>query len=189
MAQGAVLDKKTLAFVGDCTPIPALAVNAVNGHDITVCVLDNATSLTGSRIPRATLMAEAPAISITRVGGRRLRLHRACEPAHLDASVAAVSEASTTRPSAVLSESPCIQLVKPDAPAVVDAETCTGCKKCITEIGCPGIGFDADARGPRSKQRGQAFVDSSLCNGCGLCVQVCPFDALSMTEPQTDVST
>ena len=51
-----------------------------------------------------------------------------------------------------------------------------------------GIGFDADARGPRSKQRGQAFVDPGLCNGCGLCVQVCPFDALSMTEPQTDVS-
>ena len=67
-----------------------------------------------------------------------------------------------------------IQLVKPDAPAVVDAEACTGCKKCITEIGCPGIGFDADARGPRSKQRGQAFVDPSLCNGCGLCAARCP---------------
>ena len=31
-------------------------------------------------------------------------------------------------------------------------------------------------------------IDETACNGCGLCVQVCPFDALSMTEPQTDVS-
>ena len=60
------------------------------------------------------------------------------------------------------------------------ADACTGCKKCITEIGCPGIGFDGDARGWKSKERGQAFVDASLCNGCGLCTQVCPFGALGV---------
>ena len=175
--------------------LPGL-VNAVyNGHDITVCVLDNATTaMTGSQ--------PHPGTGVTLMGPKRqpISIPRVLEavgfdcivhanPLDLDASVAAVREALDHEgPSAVLFESPCIQLVKPDAPAVVDAETCTGCKKCITEIGCPGIGFDADARGPRSKQRGQAFVDPSLCNGCGLCVQVCPFDALSMTEPQTDVS-
>ena len=202
MAQGfAVAEphKKTLAFVGDSTffasGLPGL-VNAVyNGHDITVCVLDNATTaMTGSQ--------PHPGTGVTLMGPKRqpISIPRVLEavgfdcivhanPLDLDASVAAVREALDHEgPSAVLFESPCIQLVKPDAPAVVDAETCTGCKKCITEIGCPGIGFDADARGPRSKQRGQAFVDASLCNGCGLCVQVCPFDALSMTEPQTDVS-
>lgn len=202
MAQGfAVAEphKKTLAFVGDSTffasGLPGL-VNAVyNGHDITVCVLDNATTaMTGSQ--------PHPGTGVTLMGPKRqpISIPRVLEavgfdcivhanPLDLDASVAAVREALDHEgPSAVLFESPCIQLVKPDAPAVVDAETCTGCKKCITEIGCPGIGFDADARGPRSKQRGQAFVDPSLCNGCGLCVQVCPFDALSMTEPQTDVS-
>ena len=202
MAQGfAVAEphKKTLAFVGDSTffasGLPGL-VNAVyNGHDITVCVLDNATTaMTGSQ--------PHPGTGVTLMGPKRqpISIPRVLEavgfdcivhanPLDLDASVAAVREALDHEgPSAVLFESPCIQLVKPDAPAVVDAETCTGCKKCITEIGCPGIGFDADARGPRSKQRGQAFVDPGLCNGCGLCVQVCPFDALSMTEPQTDVS-
>ena len=203
MAQGfAVAEphKKTLAFVGDSTffasGLPGL-VNAVyNGHDITVCVLDNATTaMTGSQ--------PHPGTGVTLMGPKRqpISIPRVLEavgfdcivhanPLDLDASVAAVREALDHEgPSAVLFESPCIQLVKPDAPAVVDAETCTGCKKCITEIGCPGIGFDADARGPRSKQRGQAFVDPSLCNGCGLCVQVCPFDALSVpsacqpTEP------
>ena len=175
MAQGfAVAEphKKTLAFVGDSTffasGLPGL-VNAVyNGHDITVCVLDNATTaMTGSQ--------PHPGTGVTLMGPKRqpISIPRVLEavgfdcivhanPLDLDASVAAVREALDHEgPSAVLFESPCIQLVKPDAPAVVDAETCTGCKKCITEIGCPGI---------------------------GLCVQVWPFDALSMTEPQTDVS-
>ena len=68
------------------------------------------------------------------------------DPLDLDASVAAAREALDYEgPSAVLFESPCIQLVKPGAPAVVDPATCTGCKKCITEIGCPAVGFDADA--------------------------------------------
>lgn len=60
----------------------------------------------------------------------------------------------------------------------IDADTCTGCKKCITSIGCPGIGFDEGLRGPKSGTRGQAFVDTGLCDGCGLCTQVCPFDAI-----------
>ena len=81
-------------------------------------------------------------------------------------------------PSAILFESPCIQLKRPGPAAEVDAGRCTGCKKCIAEIGCPGIGFSAEAQGPKSGARGQAFVDASLCNGCGLCVQICPFGAL-----------
>ncbi len=192
MAQGfAVAEphKKTLAFVGDSTFFASGLtglVNAVyNGHDITVCVLDNATTaMTGSQ-PHpgtgVTLMGpKRPAVSIERVleaVGFSCIVH--ADPLDLDASMDAVTQAvSFEGPSAILFESPCIQLVKPSAPAAVDASACTGCKKCITEIGCPAIGFDIDARGPKSRERGQAFVDVSLCNGCGLCTQVCPFDAL-----------
>ena len=192
MAQGfAVAEphKKTLAFVGDSTffasGLPGI-VNAVyNGHDITVCVLDNATTaMTGSQPHPGTgqtLMGpKREPISIQRVleaVGFGCIVH--ADPLDLDASVAAAREALDYEgPSAILFESPCVQLVKPAEPAAVSVEICTGCKKCITEIGCPAIGFDADARGPRSKERGQAFVDASLCNGCGLCTQVCPFDAL-----------
>ena len=192
MAQGfAVAEphKKTLAFVGDSTffasGLPGI-VNAVyNGHDITVCVLDNATTaMTGSQPhpgtgPNAHGTEARAHLYPARAGSGRLRLHRACRSARSDASVAAAREALDYEgPSAILFESPCVQLVKPAEPAAVSVEICTGCKKCITEIGCPAIGFDADARGPRSKERGQAFVDASLCNGCGLCTQVCPFDAL-----------
>lgn len=192
MAQGfAVAEpgKKHVAFVGDSTffasGLPGI-VNAVyNGHDVTVCILDNATTaMTGSQ-PHpgtgVTLMGPRRApVSIERVlqaVGFECIVH--ADPLDLDASVAAATEALAFEgPSAILFESPCVQLVRPGAPAAVDADACIGCKKCITKIGCPGIGFDGDARGPKSGERGQAFVDASLCNGCGLCVQVCPFDAL-----------
>ena len=85
-------------------------------------------------------------------------------------------------------ESPCVQLFKPAAPVVLDVQRCTGCKKCITEIGCPGIGFDIDARGPKSGERGQAFIDAGQCNGCGLCTQVCPFDCISVVDAASAVS-
>ena len=196
MAQGfAVAEphKKTLAFVGDSTffasGLTGLANAVYNGHDITVCVLDNATTaMTGSQPHPGTgqtLMGpKRPPISIQRV---LEALGFACivhaDPLDLDASVAAAQQAIAHEgPSAILFESPCVQLVKPGAPAAIDADACTGCKKCITEIGCPGIGFDGDARGPKSRERGQAFVDASLCNGCSLCTQVCPFDAIAMPQ-------
>ena len=94
------------------------------------------------------------------------------------AQAAAAEAIDFEGPSAVIFRSPCIQLTKPAPALAVDADRCTGCKKCITEIGCPGIGFSPDAVGPKSGARGQAFVDVSLCNGCGLCAQICSFDAL-----------
>ena len=198
MAQGFAVaepQKKHVAFVGDSTFFASGLtgiVNAVyNDHDITLIVLDNATTaMTGSQ-PHpgtgVTLMgAKKPPVSIERVlraVGLSLVMH--ANPLDIEESVATVQEAIEYEgPSAVLFKSPCIQLKRPDFPVQVDASRCTGCKKCITEIGCPGIGFDMDARGPKSGSRGQAFVEASLCNGCRLCVQVCPFGAISASaEP------
>ena len=193
MAQGFAVaepQKKHVAFVGDSTFFASGLtgiVNAIyNDHDITLIVLDNATTaMTGSQ-PHpgtgVTLMgAKKPPVSIERVlraVGLSLVMH--ANPLDIEGSVATVQEAIEHEgPSAVLFKSPCIQLKRPDFPVQVDASRCTGCKKCITEIGCPGIGFDMDARGPKSGSRGQAFVDAILCNGCRLCVQVCPFGAIS----------
>ena len=81
-------------------------------------------------------------------------------------------------PSAVIFQSPCIWLKKNDRVARVNMHKCTGCKKCITEIGCPAIRFDMQARGAKSGKRGQARIDVSQCNGCSLCAQVCPFQAI-----------
>lgn len=196
MAQGfSVADpgKKALAFIGDSTffasGMTGVANAVYNGHDFTLCVLDNATTaMTGSQ-PHpgtgVTLMGpKRKPISIERVLealGMECIVH--ANPLDLQQSIDAAKKAIDFEgPSAILFESPCVQLFKPEAPVVLDAQRCTGCKKCITEIGCPGIGFDADARGPKSGQRGQAFIDPSQCNGCGLCTQVCPFDCIQVAK-------
>ena len=192
MAQGfAVAEphKKQVAFVGDSTffasGLTGVANAVYNGHDITVVVLDNATTaMTGSQ--------PHPGTGVTLMGPRRKPIDIAAVLAALgvecieranpldleECTTAAKRAIDFEGPSALILVSPCIQLVKPEPAICVDAETCTGCKKCITEIGCPAIGFDRAARGPRSKDRGQVFVDASLCNGCGLCTQVCPFGSL-----------
>ena len=194
MAQGfsvVVPDKKQLAFVGDSTffasGLTGIANAVYNGHDITVCVLDNATTaMTGSQPHPGTgvtlMVPHRKPISIEAVLkalGVECIVH--ADPLDLEGSIDEAKRAIDFEgPSAILFESPCVQLVKPKAPVNVSTDTCTGCKKCITEIGCPGLGFDQTRKGAKSKDRGQAFVDASLCNGCGLCVQVCPFKAIEL---------
>lgn len=198
MAQGFSVvepEKKHVAFVGDSTffasGLTGIANAVYNGHDITVCVLDNATTaMTGSQ--------PHPGTGVTLMGQRRkpISIERVLEglgvecivhanPLDIDESVAAAKRALDFEgPSAILFESPCVQLKKPGPASLVDPARCTGCKRCITEIGCPGLGFDADATGEKSADRGQAFVDASLCNGCGLCVQLCPAGALKLPRAE-----
>ena len=200
MAQGlSVVEpgKKHVAFVGDSTffasGLTGIANAVYNGHDITVCVLDNATTaMTGSQ-PHpgtgVTLMGEVR--EPIDIEGVLRALGVTCivrdDLGKLDATIAAARAAiDFNGPSAVIFRSPCVQLSRPDAPALIDAGKCTGCKKCIAEIGCPGIGFDVDAAGPRSGSRGQAFVDASLCTGCGLCADVCPFGAITCRSHEDD---
>lgn len=202
MAQGlATVDpqKKAVAFVGDSTffasGMTGLANAAYNGHDITVMVLDNATTaMTGSQPHPGTgqtLMGpknEPLSIEAALVAFGFTPVFHA-NPFDKDSSVVAAKAAiSHEGPSAVIFESPCIQLVKPAAPAFIDVEKCTGCKKCITEIGCPAIGFNPSASGPSSKDRGQAFINTSLCNGCNLCTQICPFKAIETAQARQDLT-
>jgi indolepyruvate ferredoxin oxidoreductase alpha subunit len=161
--------------------------NAVyNQHDITVFVLDNATTaMTGSQPHPGTgktlMGGQSAPISIDAVC-RALQVQKIVHANPLDqaqAQAAAADAISFAGPSVVIFESPCVWLQKPAAALAVDAQACTGCKKCVTEIGCPAVGFDPAAAGPKSAARGQAHIDASQCNGCTLCAQVCPFDAIS----------
>ena len=73
-------------------------------------------------------------------------------------------------PSAVIFRAPCVNLFRSKKKAVINADACTGCKRCIKAIGCPAIGFDGRV----------ATIDAAQCNGCGLCTQVCPFNAIAV---------
>ena len=192
MAQGfSVVEphKKSVAFVGDSTffasAMTGIANAVYNGHDVTFAILDNATTaMTGSQ--------PHPGTGVTLMGEKRRPivieevLHALgvqhigfANPHSVEMSVAAARAAiDYDGPAAIIFRAPCIQLKKPAEPVHISVELCTGCKKCITSIGCPGIGFDEGRRGPKSGERGQAFVDGSLCDGCGLCTQLCPFGAI-----------
>ena len=127
MAQGLAVadpDKKAIAFVGDSTffasGMTGLANAAYNGHDITVMVLDNATTaMTGSQPHPGTghtLMGQRnEPLSIEAVlvaNGFRHVYH--ANPLDKDASIVAVKAAVAFEgPSAVIFESPCIQLINP----------------------------------------------------------------------------
>lgn len=186
MAQGLAVanpEVKQLAFIGDSTyfasGMTGVANAVYNQHDITICVLDNSTTAMTGGQPHPgtgrTLMGPTsePIDIAATLQALGVSYVEHVNPHNLAASEQAIRRAVDVEgPSAVIFEAPCVNLIARGKPAVVDAEACTGCKKCITTIGCPAIGFDGV----------HASVDPSLCNGCGQCLQVCPFGCIGGAE-------
>lgn len=186
--------KKALAFVGDSTffasGMTGIANAVYNQHDITVVVLDNATTaMTGSQ-PHpgtgVTLMGpKTKPISIEAVlRALGVEVITRANPLYLEEAVAAAKEAIEFEgPSAIIYESPCVKLIKPEAPVELNLEACTGCGKCVLKIGCLALSWNAEERHPQ--------VDVSLCNGCGLCTDLCNDGALTCASREaaaTDAS-
>lgn len=173
-------DAVNFAFIGDSTffhtGIPGV-INAVyNETDIVLIVLDNSTTAMTGHQPHPgtgrTMMGNVTdKISIRKVlEAVGVASVQTVDPLDLPAAIAAVQAAADTKDvSAVLFEAPCIAVAKP-APALrVDSARCTGCKRCIRELGCPAVVTDGK----------YAKIEPSLCTGCTLCAQVCPADAIA----------
>ncbi|MDR1016719.1 MAG: hypothetical protein LBL67_04570 [Coriobacteriales bacterium] len=184
---------KHIGFVGDSTFFASgitPVVNAVYNHaPVTFVILDNATTAmtgtqphpgTGIRIATDASPADAEnAISIRKVlEGCGVRHIYECDPLQLDQAIATVKQAVADTddggPSAIILESPCIQIDRSLQPgagscAVIDYQACTHCRVCTDLLGCPALSDTGD----------QVQVDATLCNGCTLCAQVCHWDAIS----------
>ena len=170
---------KTFSFIGDSTFFASGitgVVNAVyNEHDLTLIVLDNATTaMTGHQPHPGTGKTMMGAISrkisipdvLKAVGVQSVVT---VDPLDLAAAVQAVQEAAAQPGvTAVIFRSPCIAVTKPAPLFKVEPDKCIGCRKCIRELGCPAIVTDGDG----------VRIDPALCYGCGICAQVCPFDAI-----------
>ena len=184
MAQGAAVadpERICVAFVGDSTlfasGMTGVANASYNQHNITVCVLDNATTAMTGKQPHpgtgATLMGpQSEPLRIEEVlaalGVKRIEQ---ANPLYAqEAKEAAQRAIDFDGPSAIIFRSPCMQLVKSEPAAVVDAQTCTGCRVCINKLGCPGMTLD---------EEGKMRIDAATCYGCGLCSDICPFGAIS----------
>ena len=172
-------DTSCFAFVGDSTffaaAIPGV-VNAVyNQAEMTLVVLDNSTTAMTGHQPHPgtghTMMGEVVAkINIEAVlQGIGVTAVETVNPLDLDKSIEVVRKmAGLPGVKAIIFKYPCIAITKPEGKMAVDIDKCVGCRKCIREIGCPGLII----------RDGQVTIDESLCTGCGLCSQICPFEAI-----------
>ena len=185
IAQGVVRikpDTKCFSFVGDSTFFASAitgAVNAVyNQAETTIVILDNSTTAMTGHQPHPgtgkTMMGEINAkIDIEAVlRGVGVEVVERIDPLKLDDAIKKVKEtADKPGVKAIIFESPCAMLFKPEKPMCV-GDNCIDCRKCIKEIGCPGLII----------RDNKVVVDDSLCNGCGLCSQICPVGAISASE-------
>ncbi len=172
-------DTSCFAFVGDSTffaaAIPGV-VNAVyNQAEMTLVVLDNSTTAMTGHQPHPgtghTMMGEVVAkVNIEAVlQGIGVTAVETVNPLDLAKSIEVVRKmAGLPRVKAIIFKYPCIAITKPKGKMAVDIDKCVGCRKCIREIGCPGLII----------RDGQVTIDESLCTGCGLCSQICPFEAI-----------
>ncbi|MBQ9827747.1 MAG: indolepyruvate ferredoxin oxidoreductase subunit alpha [Lachnospiraceae bacterium] len=172
-------DTKAFAFVGDSTFFASAVTGIINAKynkaDLTVVVLDNSTTAMTGHQPHPgtgrTMMGDVTeAVSIEDIlKGAGVEEVRTVDPLKLDEAVSAVKELTDMQGvKAVVFRYPCIALKKPDEPYGVDQDSCIGCRRCITELGCPAI----------SESEGIITIDEDLCTGCGLCSQICPKKAI-----------
>lgn len=172
-------DTACFAFVGDSTFFASAitgAVNAVyNQANMTLIVLDNSTTAMTGHQPHPgtgrTMMGQVvEKVSIEAVlRGIGLKTVETVNPLALSKAIETVRRvAAEPGVKAIIFKSPCAVLIKPEAPAVIDPERCTQCKRCIKSLGCPGIVI----------RDGKVAIEHTLCTGCGLCAQVCPFQAI-----------
>ena len=143
-------DTSCFAFVGDSTffaaAIPGV-VNAVyNQAEMTLVVLDNSTTAMTGHQPHPgtghTMMGEVVAkVNIEAVlQGIGVTAVETVNPLDLDKSIEVVRKmAGMPGVKAIIFKYPCIAITKPEGKMAVDIDKCVGCRKCIREIGCPGL--------------------------------------------------
>lgn len=184
MAQGVVHaepDTKAFAFVGDSTFFASGITGTVNAFynqaNMVLVVLDNSTTAMTGHQPHpgtgTTMMGEiVEKVSIEKIlRAIGIKTVETLNPLDLEESVEAIRRiAEEPGLKAIIFKSPCIVKFKPKSgKAFVDPERCVGCKRCINELGCPGLILDGK----------KAAIDPSQCTGCTLCEQICPVNAIS----------
>lgn len=179
-ARGAEFNKKLVSVIGDSTfmhsGITGLIDIVYNKGNNTVIILDNSiTGMTGHQ--------DNPTTGYTIRGEetKQVNLLTLCKAVGIEHVTVAdpfdiknferVVKEETEReaPSVIIAQRPCALLksVKYTGHCTI-TDKCKKCKMCM-KLGCPAISEDG---------AGGIKIDLTQCNGCGLCINVCPFDAI-----------
>lgn len=185
-AKGKDYIKNWVAVIGDSTfmhtGVNSLMNTVYNQGTGTVIIVDNSTTgMTGHQDHAATgktLKGEiVPAIDIFRfckaIGIEHVVEVNAFDLPLLEKTIR--EETARDKVSVIIAKSPCVLLkgnVFPDV-CVPIPEKCRKCGACL-KPGCPALTRNKD---------GSIAIDATMCNGCGLCMQLCPFDAIAK-EPK-----
>ncbi len=178
-ARGKEFNKKLVSVIGDSTfihsGITGLIDIVYNKGANTIIILDNSiTGMTGHQQNPTTgktiRMEETSQVNLIKlaeaVGVKRIVVADPFDVKNFEKVVKAEVEAD--EPSVIIAQRPCALLkgVKYIGKCEV-SDKCKKCKQCM-KLGCPAI----------SNVNGNIIIDKNQCNGCGLCMNVCPFDAI-----------
>jgi indolepyruvate ferredoxin oxidoreductase alpha subunit len=176
-----------VATIGDSTffhsGIPALA-NAVSQQArFILVILDNGTTaMTGHQPTPALGSPPVPIRNVVR--GVGVGFLRELDPYDLRAFTACLIEADRYMRSegggvaVVIASHPCVLQVGPTEGGAAHpfevTEECTGCEACLADVECPAMRWD--------EATGRVVIAAAVCNGCGVCVTVCPVEAIVPAE-------
>lgn len=182
-ARGDEFNKKLVSVIGDSTfihsGITGLIDIVYNKGNNTVIILDNSiTGMTGHQDNPTT------GLTIRKEPTKQVDLELLCKAVGIERVVIAdpfdlknfekvvKEEVAADEPSVIIAQRPCalLKTVKYTGHCKI-GDNCKNCKQCM-KLGCPAI----------SQKDGKIVIDETQCNGCGLCINVCPFNAITKED-------
>jgi indolepyruvate ferredoxin oxidoreductase alpha subunit len=177
--------QKVVSVIGDSTffhsGMTSLLNSIYNGSSSVAMILDNRTTgMTGGQenpgsgrtlSGEEAIAADIPAL-VKAMGVKNVLKIDPYDLADIEEKLktALANEEMTV----VVVEAPCVlryRISKP--PLKVDAEKCTGCKRCL-QVSCNALSLEV------KDDNKFVVIDPNMCAGCGVCAQVCKFDAIGV---------